>query len=86
MKLRPPCLQGYLGVNVHSPRNIIFMHKKIEKAFDRQEWCLLTQPNGTLQVRGKGARGLLSFPHVARVHGACMGIKMCTSFACKLIV
>jgi hypothetical protein len=43
-------MAGYLGVSVHSPRNIIFMHKKIEKAFDRQEWCLLTQPDGTLQI------------------------------------
>jgi hypothetical protein len=43
-------LQGHLDIVIHSPRNIIFMHKRIEQAFDRQEWCLLVQPDESLKV------------------------------------
>jgi hypothetical protein len=39
-----------MGVPVNSPENIIFMHNKIERAYDRQEWCLLVQPDGSMQV------------------------------------
>jgi len=43
-------LAGHLDVVIHSPRNIIFMHKRIEQAFDRQEWCLLVQPDESLKI------------------------------------
>lgn len=39
-----------MGVCISSPENIIFMHHKIEAAYDRQEWCLLVQPDGSMQV------------------------------------
>ena len=39
-----------MGVAINSPKNVIFMHHKIEEAYDRQEWCLLVQPDGNMQV------------------------------------
>lgn len=44
------CLQAHMGVNINSPENIVFMHKNIEEAYDRQEWCLLVQADGSMQV------------------------------------
>jgi len=42
--------QAHMGVCINAPQNIIFMHKRIKEAFDRQEWCLLVQADGTMQV------------------------------------
>ncbi len=46
-----PHVQVSMGVNRNSPENVIFMHKRIEQAFDRQEWCILVQEDGALKVR-----------------------------------
>lgn len=43
-------VQVHMGFTINAPENIIFMHRKIEQAYDRQEWCLLVQPDGNMQV------------------------------------
>jgi hypothetical protein len=40
-----------MGIPVNSTRNIVFLHKRIEEAFDRQECCLQVQPDGGYKVR-----------------------------------
>ena len=44
-------MQDAMGMTRDEPSNIIFMHKKIEQAFDRQEWCILVDEDGSLKVR-----------------------------------
>lgn len=50
VRLEWSTVAAHMGVPVNSPENIIFMHRKIEEAYDRQEWCLLVQPDGSMQV------------------------------------
>lgn len=39
-------IEGEMGIPVNSARNIVFLHKRIEEAFDRQDCCLQVQPDG----------------------------------------
>ena len=48
-------LQVAIGLRRNAPENIMFMYETIEQSFDRQEWCVLVQPDGTGKVRVRGA-------------------------------
>ena len=48
-------LQVSMGLLKNAPENIMFMYDTIQLSFDRQEWCVLVQPDGSGKVRLQGA-------------------------------